>query len=99
MKQSINMYDFERAFKNFERMNNFSYDGLKALFEYLEDYEEDTGEEVELDVIALCCDYKEYDSLNEYNDDYGTKYSEIDAIQDDTTLIKIDDNSFIIQQY
>jgi len=98
MKQSVNMYDFERAFKNFER-DNFSYDGLKALFEYLEEYEEGTGEEVELDVIALCCEYMEYDSLKEYNDDYGTKYSEIDAIQDDTTLIKIDDNSFIIQQY
>ena len=98
MKQSVNMYDFERAFKNFER-DNFSYDGLMALFEYLEEYEEDTGEEVELDVIALCCDYMEYDSLNEYNRDYDTKYSEIDAIQDDTTLIKIDDNSFIIQQY
>ena len=98
MKQSVNMYAFERAFKNFER-DNFSYDGLKALFEYLEEYEEDTGEEVELDVIALCCDYMEYDSLKEYNDDYGTKYSEIDTIQDDTTLIKIDDNSFIIQQY
>jgi hypothetical protein len=98
MKQSINMYDFERAFKNFER-DNFSYDGLKALFEYLEEYEEGTGEEVELDVIALCCEYAEYDSLSEYNDDYGTKYSEIDAIQNDTTLIKIDDNSFIIQQY
>ena len=92
------MYDFERAFKNFER-DNFSYDGLKALFEYLEEYEEGTGEEVELDVIALCCEYMEYDSLKEYNDDYGTKYSEIDTIQDDTTLIKIDDNSFIIQQY
>jgi hypothetical protein len=92
------MYDFERAFKNFER-DNFSYDGLKALFEYLEEYEDSTGEEVELDVIALCCEYAEYDSLSEYNDDYGTKYSEIDAIQDDTTLIKIDDNSFIIQQY
>ena len=98
MKQSVNMYDFERAFKNFER-DNFSYDGLKALFEYLEEYEDSTGEEVELDVIALCCEYAEYDSLKEYNDDYGTKYSEIDAIQNDTTLIKIDDNSFIIQQY
>jgi len=98
MKQSVNMYDFERAFKNFER-DNFSYDGLRALFEYLEEYEEGTGEEVELDVIALCCEYMEYDSLKEYNDDYGTKYSEIDAIQNDTTLIKIDDNSFIIQQY
>ena len=98
MKQSINMYDFEMAFKRYER-ENFSYDGLKALFEYLEEYEEGTGEEIELDVIALCCDNTEYDSLNEYNRDYGTKYSEIDTIQDDTTLIKIDDNSFIIQQY
>ena len=99
MKQSVNMYDFEREFKRFER-NNFSYDGLKALFEYLEEYEEGTGEEIELDVIALCCDYTEYDSLNEYNRDYDTKYSEIDAIQDDTTLIKIDGgDGFIIQQY
>ena len=98
MKQSVNMYDFERAFKRCER-DNFSYDGLKALFEYLEEYGDGMGEEVELDVIALCCEYAEYDSLKEYNDDYGTKYSEIDAIQNDTTLIKIDDNSFIIQQY
>ena len=99
MKQTIDMYQFERAFKNMGRGEQFSYEGLQALYLYLEEYEEDTGEEIELDVVALCCDYAEYDSLNEYNSDYGTKYSEIDAIQDDTTLIKIDDNSFIIQQY
>ena len=98
MKQTVNMYDFERAFKNCNR-DNFSYEGLKALFEYLEEYEDSTGEELELDVIALCCQYAEYDSLKEYNDDYDTKYSEIDAIQDETTLIKIDDERFIIQQY
>ena len=98
MKQSVSIYDFERAFKRCER-ENFSYDGLKALFEYLEEFEDGTGEEVELDVIALCCEYAEYDSLNEYNDDYGTEYDEIDLIQDDTTLIKIDDERFIIQQY
>ena len=99
MKQSINIYDFERAFKRHER-ENFSFDGLKALFEYLEDLESDIGEEIELDVIALCCEYAEYDSLKEYNDAYDTKYGEIDAIQDDTTLIKIDGgDGFIIQQY
>ena len=98
MKQSVSIYDFERAFKRYER-ENFSYDGLKALFEYLEEFEDGTGEEVELDVIALCCEYAEYDSLNEYNDDYGTEYAEIDLIQDDTALIKIDDERFIIQQY
>jgi len=99
MKQTINIYDFQRAFKACGRGDFFSYEGLKALFEYLEEYEEDTGEEVELDVIALCCEYMEYDSLKEYNEDYGTEYGEIDDIQDDTTLIAIDTKSFIIQQY
>ena len=99
MKQSVSIYDFERAFKRYER-ENFSYDGLKALFENLEEFEDGTGEEVELDVIALCCEYAEYDSLKEYNDAYDTKYGEIDLIQDDTTLIKIEGTErFIIQQH
>ena len=98
MKQTVNVYDFERAFKNFDR-DNFSYEGLKALFEYLEEYEDSTGEELELDVIGLCCEYAEYDSLKEFNNDYGTKYSQIEQVGDDTQLIQIDDNRFIIQQY
>ena len=98
MKQTVNMYDFERAFKNCDR-DNFSYEGLKALFEYLEEYEDSTGEELELDVIALCCEYAEYDSLKEFNDDYGTKYSQIEQVEDKTQVIQIDDNRFIIQQY
>ena len=99
MKQSINMYQFERAFVNMDRSNQFSYDGLKALFEYLEEYEEDSGTEVELDVIALCCEYAEYDSLEEFQDNYGEEYDSMESISDVTTLIPIDDNSFIIQQF
>lgn len=59
MKTTVNRYAFERAFADAGRKDQFSYEGLKALFEYLEQYEEDTGEEIELDVIALCCDYYE----------------------------------------
>ena len=98
MKQSVNFYDFERAFKRYER-ENFSYDGLKALFSYLEEYEDDTGEEVELDVIALCCEFSEYDNLNEYNESYNKDYKTIDEINEDTLLIKIDEKRFIIQEY
>ena len=99
MKQTINMYQFERAFVNMDRSNQFSYDGLKALFEYLEEYEEDSGTEVELDVIALCCEFAEYDSLEEFQDNYGEEYDSMESISDVTTLIPIDDNSFIIQQF
>jgi hypothetical protein len=59
MKTTVSRYDFERAFVDAGRKDQFSYEGLNALFEYLEQYEEDTGQEIELDVIALCCDYYE----------------------------------------
>ena len=57
MKQTINLSLFEQAFENYKRVENFGYDGLRVLFEYLEELESATGEELELDVIALCCDY------------------------------------------
>lgn len=59
MKTTVSRYDFERAFADAGRKDQFSHEGLKALFDYLEDYEDSTGEEIELDVIALCCDYNE----------------------------------------
>ena len=59
MKTSINKYDFRDAFKAAARENNFSYDGLDVLFDYFEEYEDSTGEEIELDVIAICCEFNE----------------------------------------
>ena len=51
------------------RPDHFSYDGLIALWEYFEEYEEDTGEEIDLDVIAICCEYYEYNNLKEFQAD------------------------------
>ena len=59
MKTSINKYEFRDAFARMGRSNNFSYDGLGVLFDYFESFEEDTGEEIELDVIAICCEFNE----------------------------------------
>lgn len=59
MKTTVSRYDFERAFVDAGRKEQFTYQGLKALFDYLEQLEQDTGQELELDVIALCCDYYE----------------------------------------
>ena len=58
MKNTVNFYDFRRAFADI-RPDNFSDAGLSALFDYLEQYEEDVGEDLELDVIAFCCDFSE----------------------------------------
>jgi hypothetical protein len=70
MKTTISLYDFRDAFYQANRGTQFSYDGLKVLFEYLEEYEDSTGSEVELDVIGLCCDFSE-STLEEIARDYG----------------------------
>ena len=98
MKQSIGFCQFCDRFRDMNRNENFSYDGKRALFEYLEQYEEDTGEEIELDVIALCCDYTEYESLEAFNKEHDHADS-IEEIEERTQVIKIDDEAFIIQQY
>lgn len=59
MKITVSSYDFERAFADAGRKDQFSYEGLAVLFAYLEELEQSTGEELELDVVALCCDYYE----------------------------------------
>ena len=97
MKQSINFSRFCDAFQI--RKENFSYEGKEALFNYLEQYEEDTGEEIELDVIALCCDYTEYDCLEDFQADYGKEYENLEAIENVTQVIRIADGKFIIQQF
>ena len=55
MKQTLNKYQFRDAFRSMGRQDNFSYDGLGLLFEYLEDCDP----EMELDVIGICCEYAE----------------------------------------
>lgn len=60
MKQTINVYQFRDAFHSC-RPDNFSYEGLGVLFDYLEQYEKDCGIELELDVIGICCEWYEDD--------------------------------------
>ena len=98
MKSTVSLADFRDAFQI--RKDQFTYAGLEALFNYLEQYEEDTGEEVELDVIALCCEYTEYANLAEFQQDFDAEeYQTLEDIEDHTQVIRVDEESFIIQQF
>ena len=49
--------------------------GAFALVEYLEELEYDLDEEIELDVVAIRCDFSEYDSLIDWALQYwGTEF-------------------------
>jgi hypothetical protein len=59
MKTTVNIYTFREAFNRMGRGDQFSYEGLELLFDYLESLEEDGSGEYELDVINFCCDFAE----------------------------------------
>lgn len=80
MKRTINFHDFTEAFREMGRENQFTYEGLRVLFESLEAYEEATAETVELDVIALCCEYAE-ETLEQINQNYGMDFGGLDEAE------------------
>jgi len=65
MFTEVTKCEFTAAFHNAGRGDNFSYAGLCALYDWLEDLEADTDTKIELDVIALCCEFSEYGHLGE----------------------------------
>ncbi len=115
MKQTINFYDFERAFLSGSYKDNFTYYGLKALWDYLEDYEDSCDTEIEFDVVSIACEFNEYVNIKEYVDYYRPDISNLDYddindyykavekhIEYNTTLIKLSEDineGFIIQCY
>jgi antirestriction protein len=84
--------------------NNFSYDGANALQEYLEQLSEDIGEDIEFDPIAWCCEFSEYDSLDDFNRSYWGEGKTEDAftleeLQDETTVIELDNGHIIVGEF
>ena len=79
--------------------NGFSYDGSKALFDYLEQLEEDCDIKIEFDPIAFRCEYVEYDNLKECLTAYDNlQLKTIDDLNEHTTVIEVDNSDKIIIQ-
>lgn len=70
MKQTINLSAFRDAFQSMGRYDQFGYEALEVLFDYLEEIDED----MELDVIALCCEYA-HGTIDEIARDYNINLS------------------------
>ena len=87
----MNEYQFTSQFMEI-RPDNFTYEGLKALFEYFEQYEEDTGTEIEFDPIAVCCEYSEYKNLAEFQQDYSEDYESVEQIEEQTIIFPVLDS-------
>lgn len=94
MYQHVDRWTFMEAVRAHDRVSNFETDGWLALFEYLEEVEDCCGQELELDVIALCCDFTRFEDVADYNENYGTEYE--DPVEIDELACLIDDGPAFI---
>lgn len=96
MKQTIGLSEFRSAFYSMGRGDQFSYEGLEALFNYLDELYIDMGEDYDLDVVALCCEFTEYEDFDEVFSDYGMSE---DELRDNTTVLNVGESGFIVAAF
>jgi hypothetical protein len=98
MTQTVTFTDFMSSFSE-QYDTYFSDEGKRALFDYLEQYEADCDTTIELDTVALCTEYTEYDSFEELQGVYWD-IKTMEELEDKTTVIKIKETErFIIADY
>ena len=57
--------DLRRAFEDMGRGDQYSWAAFRALFDWLQELSEGTGEDYRLDVVGECCTWCEYDTVQE----------------------------------
>lgn len=72
-----------------------NYAACEALAEYLENIAQETGKPMELDIVAIRCDFSLYKDISELNKEYGEEFDSIDALEDYAQVIRVDDGEFI----
>lgn len=106
MKTTLNTWQVADALRADDNAN-WSSNGSWALAEYLEGLEEDLGEEMELDVVAIRCDYSEYESAFDAATDYGYEFDgdedeqeaeALEWLQERTTVVEFD-GGVIVQAF
>lgn len=74
------------------RPTNFTYQGLNALFDYFDEMDE---QDIELDVIAICCEFSQY-TEEEAITAYGMT---IEELEERTSVIRTGEDTIIVQDF
>ena len=63
--QIVDSSDLYHLACRMDRGHNFGYNGWRAIGDYLESLSNDTGEDIEIDIISICCDYSMAESADD----------------------------------
>lgn len=90
----------------------FSDEAYCILFDFLEETSETNNQHVELDVIAMCCEFTEYCDLTELADAYSLAFTEeqlehveecrdeiLQYFTDNTHVMELNNGGFIISEF
>ena len=97
MINTVTQSEFTAHFHKMGRGDQFSHSGLLAIYDYLTQLEYDCNMTIELDVISICCDFAEYDDLEEALNDYNL--DSLRELQDNTQVIELKNGGIIIQAF
>ena len=81
---------------------NWSWAGATALVEFLENIEEETGEPMEFDRVAIRCEWSEYESAAEAVEELsgdGIDSEPLAWLEQRTTVIAVDGDRVIVLQF
>ena len=96
MKDTIQKHQFVDEMA--QDKHGFSFEGASALFDYFEHLEQECDMQIEFDPIAFRCEYVEYESLEELNEDYNEDY-DMQSLSENTQVIDVDGERLIIQAF
>ena len=107
MKKTLNSFEVVDALLT-DEFANWSLDGARAFIEWHEQLEEDIGEELEFDTVAMRCDWSE-DSPHNIWEDLGDSWADSKKknifdestfeqwLGDNTVFIKLDNGNILFQ--
>lgn len=85
-------------FKEWGRYNQFSIYGYDALVDYFSEFDEN----IELDIIGICCDFSEYTAdelVNDYGEQEKTADETAERLRDETWIIELDNGNYLLQNF
>jgi len=107
--QTVQFNDFRDAFRAYDRLDNFTREGMEILFNHIEENSNDTGKDIELDVVALCCDYSESnagDIISDYNLEFDARMTEDELnniareyLEENTYILGETDTGFVYANF
>ena len=93
--KTLTKQEFINEFGSYKQYaNNFSYEGLSTLYDdFFAEFDS------ELDVIAICCDFEEFENLEEMIEAYSDDYQTLEDFENATLVLPTNSGSFVIQQF